>query len=156
MSNFAFRPVITAIAAKLKPIKKIHRVQDVDQITESIPPADLPLLMIYPNSISGDTLGSTQMSTFGGSANQIPVVVEDAIITCDIYIAQVGANLAESIKDLTEVFDDVLEVVRAETTQPYWGSDLIKSYQWDMERGIIEYAKVSYFTITLTLTIREF
>lgn len=136
----------------------IKRVQSVDEITESIPEMDMPLLMVYPQAWGADTGGETQKSSFGSS----PLIQASPVYVADVYIPS-KSGIAESFGVLVNVADEIDLLIEAQTTLPLFGvladdgiTKAIKSFQWTGERVTLEYASVNYDGIRYTFTMSIF
>lgn len=135
----------------------IKRVQSVDEITESIPEGDMPLLMTYPQSWGADTGGDTHKSSFGGS----PLIQASPVYVADVYIPSKG-SIAESFGLLVTIADQCDLLIEAQTEPTLFSvlddanNPAIKSFSWTGERVTLEYAGVNYPGIRYTFTMSIF
>lgn len=144
------------ITETFRSIPELRTVYDIDQILDSIPPNDMPLLMVYPNETTADEQSGTQMTTFGGGAIR-PIQVEGIVIACDVYIGtQGGLPVLDAITSMLKIWDAVNEKVRLQTIKPYFGDVQIKAFSWTLERSTLIYNQKPYWGLTLELTITEF
>lgn len=134
----------------------IIRSQSVDEITESVPPGDTPLLMIYPQSWGADTGGDTQKTTFSGS-----VIQSSPVYNADIFIPKKG-SIKESFGLLVQVADECDLLIEAQKSPTLFGildsanKPAIESFSWTGERVTIEYAGETYAGIRYTFTMSVF
>lgn len=134
----------------------IVRSQSVDEITESVPPGDMPLLMVYPQSWGADVGGDTQKSTFTGS-----VIQSSPVYHADIFIPKKG-SIKDSFGLLVQVADECDLLIEAQKSPTLFGvldsasNPAIKSFGWTGERVTIEYAGENYAGIRYSFTLRIF
>ena len=156
MTQLDERQLCSDIAETFREVANLNRVQDVDEITDTIPEGDMPLLMVYPATTEGDAFGGTQMSSFGGGINR-PVQVETCVIDVDIYIGRItGMPFQEAMDLLFQVWAAVKTIVRNQTVKPYFNNAQIQSFQWSMERGTLSFSGADYYGFTLQLSFTEF
>lgn len=156
MTQLNIKTLCNNISNTFRAMKLTTIIYDIDEIKDNIPPDDMPLLMVYPETSEGDTTGSTQQTTFGGGANR-PVQNEEATINVDIYVETIGGKpINEWLPNLIDAWDEVLTFIRAQTIQPYFGDEQIKAYQWDIARVELKYSGQSFSGIQVSLSIREF
>lgn len=156
MAQIEIAPLCTAISDRFRGVAPLRRIEDATEITETIPPGDMPLLIVYPESHEAATNSGTQMNTFGGGANR-PVIQEEPLIHVDVYLGLIGqANLAEVLGKMMECWDAMANVFRSETVQPYFGYEHIKSFQWSISRVELRFAGNRYWGMSGELTIRSF
>lgn len=134
----------------------IKRKQSMDEITESVPEGDTPLLMVYNQSWGADTGGDTHKSTFTGS-----VIQSSPIYVADIFVPKKG-SIAESFGLLVQIADECDLLIEAEKIPTLFGvldsasKPAIKSFSWTGERVTIEYAGTNYAGIRYTFTMSIF
>jgi len=156
MTQLDVKTLCLNITETFRVVPELKVIQDINDITDSIPPGDMPLLMVYPNETEGSSSSETQGKTFGGGANR-PVQIEDTTISIDVYIGIAGGvPLRDILAQLIDVWNALNEIIRAQTIQPYFGDSQIKSFQWTMTRSELRFAGVPHYGISIDLSVREF
>lgn len=157
MATVTHLAICDGIRTTLGAAAGIKRIQSVDEITESIPEGDMPLLMTYVQSWGADTGGDTQKSSFGSS----PLIQSSPVYVADVYIPSKG-SIAESFGVLVTIADQCDLLIEAQVGITLFGvldsasNAAIKSFSWSGERVTLEYADVNYPGIRYTFTMSIF
>lgn len=152
MATWTLTTINTSIENTLATATGITRSQDLSELTENIPEMDLPLLMVYPQTIELVANSSTMKNTFGSS----PAQQHKPLYHCDVYIAPVGGVLRDIIPTLVTTWQNVLDVFKAQTEAPFFGDSAIKAFSVTSERIILDYSQQSYHGIRFAITVTIF
>lgn len=158
MAVYSIASINTAIEETLATATGIQRAQDLAEITDQIPDADMPLLQVYPDSWSGAANSGTHQNTFGGKGtNTTSIKVREWTFIADIYVAR-HAVFGEAMVKLATIAAALQDVLDAQEVTPLFGdaSEAIKSFQYSAERVTFEYSQAKYLGIRITLTLMMF
>ncbi len=155
MATWTFTTLNTSIENTLATATGITRAQDLDEISESIPNADMPLLMVYPDNWASATDSQTNKNTFGGVVDD-PLQRKSIVFNVDVYIAQVGAKFSESMVSYATIAQAITDVLNAELLKPLFSDAAIENFTWSAERVVLNYSNVDYIGIRFTITLEIF
>jgi hypothetical protein len=155
--NYDITQLNTALVDTLQTASGIKVGQDLDQITEQIPNADMPLIQVYPESWSSPSDSDTNVNTFGGGGFGSSPVIQRLPITfnCDVYVTQI--NIVAVMMPLYAITAQAInEVLAAQTLKPLFGHPAIQAFTWEGERAVFQYSEVSYLGIRYTIDLEIF
>lgn len=154
MATYTIASICTNIHETFEEIAEINRVFNYDEIPDSIPNMDLPLIMVYPNLISPMSGGSeTQVFSFGGGSTKM--AIKEFVFIADLFVKQ-RANFNESLIALVPLAQIVLDKVEAQPTRAPFGDEAISSFQFEGERSVINYGDADYDCVRYTISVRVF
>jgi hypothetical protein len=140
MANVTLGAIVDAVEGVLDDATTLARSQTYDELTESIPPGDMPLLQVYPEGNPGVAVGgTTDRTSFGGG-----VRVQQYVIHADYYARQ-RSHIDEDMKALVDGIDAMEAVLVTENLKPYFGlsddagNDAIESFNWSWSRVTFVY-----------------
>lgn len=129
---------------------------DATQMKEAIPPGDLPLLQVYPQSGNTDSgQGNNDRTGFGAAVRQTQVVyIAD-------YYARQRSHLGEDMEALLDGLDAITDVLNAVTNvAEAFEQDGLQGFFWSWERVTFVYGDNEqaprYVGIRFTLTFTIF
>lgn len=158
MAVYTIASINTAIEETLAAAAGLNRSQDMSEITDQIPDADMPLLQVYIDAWSGAANSGTHQNTFGGKGtNTVSVKAKEWVYIADIYVGRL-AIFGEKLALLATIASALQDILDAQQTAPFFGDDsgAIKSFQYNAERVTLEYSQVKYLAIRITLTLQLF
>ncbi len=144
--------ICNAIESTLGAATGISRSQSYDELTEGLPPGDLPLLQVYPETGEADVAGATDRSTFRAGVRQTELV-----IVADLYARQ-RSHIGEDMAALVDGVDAVIDVLEAQDTKNYFGLAGVQAVRWRFERVTFVYGdpQLPYVGARFYLTVRVF
>lgn len=144
--------ICDAIESTLGAATGITRSQSYDELTEGMPPGDLPLLQVYPEAGEADITGTTDRSSFRGGVRQT-----ELIIIADLYAHQ-RSHMGEDMEILVDGIDAFIDVMEAQDTKDYFGLAGLQAFHWRFERVTFVYGnpQLPYVGARFYLTIRIF
>jgi hypothetical protein len=151
MTAYTLTTLNTSIETTLATATGIIRSQDIDEISEQIPNADLPLLMVYPQSWGSAKDSDTNKNTFGGS--QTPLQIMSPIFHADVYVAPVGQKISETMALYATIAQAITDVLNAQQLKPLFADSAIENFTWDAEKVVINYSNVDYVGIRFTINL---
>lgn len=153
MTTFTLASLNTAIESTLVAATGIKRGMDaaLGELIENIPEGDMPLIQVYPSQWSIAANSSTQKNTFGAS----PVIQRTFVFNVDVYVS--GRQLlGENLQTMITLASALSAVLDAQQTKTPFGTDAIKSFQYEAQRGVINFSGKDYQVIQYTLTVEVF
>ncbi len=153
MATWTFTTLNTSIETTLAAATGINRAQDLDELSENIPEADMPLLMVYPESWASATDSETNKNSFGGG--QTPVQRMSPLFNVDVYISRL-TKFSEAMTDYATIAQAITDVLNAEQLRPLFADEAIQNFTWTAERVVINYSNVDYLAIRFTITLEIF
>lgn len=153
--QYNLKELNTALITTFAASTAINQAQDLPDLTEQIPDADMPLIQIYPNGASSALESETIQNTFGGTIGQKPVQRLPFTFNIDVYIGQ-RSLLAENMGLYVEVFQIMNDILNGQTLKPLFGHPAIQAFTWEGERVIITYSNVNYLAIRYTIDLEVF
>jgi hypothetical protein len=151
MTTITIRQMCEAVQTTLGAAAHLKKTQTYRELSEGI--HDTPLLQIYWESLEQDTVNTgTERTTFRGGTRQTEVV-----IYCDLY-ARPRSDLAEGMDKTAVVGEELITILEAQDTKPYFGLTGIKAFHWRMERAVFSYGneETKFDGARLILTMRVF
>jgi len=144
--------ICDAIESTLGAATGITRSQSYDELTESIPTGDTPLLQVYPETVRANATGETDRSSFRGGVRQTEIV-----ILADLY-AQQRRHMGEDMEALVDGIDAIIDVIEDQDTKSYFGLAGIQAFSWRGERVTFVYgdAQQPYVGMRFYFTLRIF
>jgi hypothetical protein len=142
--------IADAITATLGAATGISVDHSYNQLTEGIPPGDLPLLQVYWENIDCDADVLTERTTF-----QAHVRTKTITYHADIHCRQ-RSKISEDMKKTLEIADAVIDVLETQNVKPYFNQDGIKAFDWRADRVIFDYGGALYMGIRFYITIYVF
>jgi hypothetical protein len=133
MSSVAIRDIVTSVASTLIKVGIDVRVQNTEEITESIP--QTPLIQVYAEKGRTDSGGSTDRASFGAKVRRRAITIH-----IDIYGRQrsmIGQDLAVAMDTL----DLAIDQMEQEKQAPFFGNPFIREMSWSWERVVFEYGE---------------
>jgi len=152
MASYTLATLNTAIETTLATATGITRSQDLSEISESIPVADMPLLMVYPQTWTPQET-DTAKNTFGGSGTAIHYKV--FTFRVDIYIAHIS-KVAQAITSSVTVAQAINDVLDAQQNKPLFGDSAIQNFRWSANRLALEYSNQIYAGLRYELELDVF
>jgi len=155
MATYDVKAINTAIATTFKSISAIETVQDLHQLTENIPDQDVPLVQVYPDgwgNVSTDS--ETQQITFGGGG-VTRVIQHDWTHIADVYISK-KSRFGEAMVAWAEISQAVMDKLDALDPDSPFGSQAIRSFQYDGERVVINSSNEDWLVCRITIVVRIF
>jgi hypothetical protein len=143
--------ICDAVRDTLKAAPSIQRWQSYDEMTESIP--DTPLCQVYPEEGTTDpTSNAADRTTFKAGVRQ-----SDIVIHVDLY-GHRRANLAEDMGTAFACTDELITILEAQDTKPYFGLVGLKAFAWSWKRQTFVYddPNVKYSGARFVLRFRIF
>lgn len=148
----------TAIKDTLQAATGLLTARDYDELQEGIHAADMPLLQVWP--VEGNTDaggGTTDRTTFGAVRRQALTA-----FNADVYVRQ-RSHIGEDIGALVPMIDNVIAVLEAQQTEPYFGlgtdwTGYIKNFRWRWEYVSFRYGadELPYVGVRFTLEFITF
>lgn len=132
--------ITDAIETKLGAATGMVRSESYDELSEGIPPGDMPLLQVYFESIDFD------WKTFQGAIQELPILLH-----ADVFCRQ-RSNIAEDIAKVVDMADAVVNVLQAEKHPPFFGQHGIRDMKWRADRVTFDYAGALYAGIRFYIT----
>lgn len=118
-----------AVATTLGAAASIVRTQSYDELTESYPPGDLPLMQVYPESGEQDPFsGQTAQSSFRGVTR-----VTEVLLHVDVP-CRARSHLGLDMASVLSVVGEVVTILEAQKVKPYFGQDRIMGFRWQWQR----------------------
>jgi hypothetical protein len=127
----------TAVRDTLGAAASIVQAQAGREISESVP--DTPMMQVYLQKYQGSTNSNTDRTTFrGGKRHKLYAV------NVDVYV-HTRSTLGDEMALLETVLDELIDILEAQDTQPYFGLAVISAFKVnDIERAIIENANQEF------------
>ena len=105
--------------------------QSYNELTEGI--IDVPMLQVYWESATQDPSGGSAQSSFRGAIRQTHVVIR-----VDLYATQ-RSDMAEDMSKVVTVTEELITILEAQDSRPYFGLDGIKAFSWLAVRANFTY-----------------
>jgi hypothetical protein len=138
-----------AVADTLADAASLGSTQSYNEITEGA--VDLPSLQVFPLSFAEDSSGGeTDRKTF-----QAGVRVKDIGIRINVFAA-IRQNLAENMTAYVTLMDELIDIIEAQDTKPYFGLEGIKSFRWNFEHVIFEHGAMKIVGAQLDIVLGVF
>ncbi len=131
MTAISIAQICNAVESTLSTAAGLVRTQSYDELTEGM--QDAPTLQVYPESGLQDPMGNADRTTFKAGVRQTELVVH-----ADLYARQ-RSNLGEDMAKLVTVLDQLITILEAQDTKPYFGLTGIKAFAWSWSRVIFQY-----------------
>ncbi len=142
------------IAATLATVSGIERVQSYNELTDGLPPGDLPIVQVWPDGGGGDDTGNTDRHTLRGG-----VRVLDATVNADLY-AHKRTQLGENMGDYVTLCDAIISKIEEQDTKPYFGVTGLQSFKWSWRYATFTFSPLgetgSYTGARFTFVCRIF
>jgi len=138
----------TAIKTTLEAAAGLTRSQDFNELTEGM--ADTPTLQVYFESWEAVET-TTERSTMRGGVEQVSIVFH-----ADVLGAPRGPDLGEEMARLQPVVDQIIDILQAQKTKPYFGLVGIRAMHWSANRVLIDYNGELFIACRFIITIRVF
>jgi hypothetical protein len=140
----------TAIKTTLGAAAGLTRSQDFNELTEGM--ADTPTLQVYFESWENDiSSASTDRTSFKGGIEQCQIV-----FNADVLGAARGPDLGEEMGRLQPVVDQIIDILQAQKTKPYFNLVGIRAFHWSANRVLIDYNGELFIACRFILTVRVF
>lgn len=134
MGSLSLAEAISAIHDTLKVATGIVRTQDFDKLTEGMPPGDLPLFQVYPESGVVSRGSDSDRHTFGAGVRQW-----EWVIHVDVYGSrrkELGQDMGRLVAAIDAIDDELAKQTAAGSR---FGEIGIKSFEWEWSRVIFKY-----------------
>lgn len=138
MTTLTIASICQNIADELADLTGFKAVSDYSEITESIPPTDLPLLQVYPEAYDPDPARPTERTAFQGNVKWQRLVVH-----LDHYPQQ-RSQMGEDFSAMVEGLDTIEQALSNQQTPPFFSTSGIKSFDWSWSRKIFRYSTSLY------------
>lgn len=157
MAAYNFKTVNTAIVTTIKGISLIKEVQDIDDLTETIPDQDTPLAQVYPDGwANASEESTTQIITFGGGSDSKSGLRQHSWThIVDIYVNK-RSRFSEAMSLWSDIAQAVIEKIDDQPANAPFGSSAIKSYQYAGERVIVGISNEDWLVCRVTIVMRLF
>lgn len=147
MPSITYGQVCDAVATTLGAAAGLVRVESFDELREGL--NDLPVLRVWPEAAEGDSFsGRNDRTTFRGGSR-----VQEAEIVCDVPCRQ-RSQLDEDSQATVELADQLVTILEAQDTKPYFGLAGIKGFRWRWERTVFQVGTGDGMTQYLGLRLR--
>ena len=134
MPSITIQQMCDAVATTLAAATGLNTVQSVNQLSEGLGRADLPLLQVYWQSLVMDAQAGTDRAAYQGG-----VRYKLFTLRLDLYAAQ-RVDMQENMADVVAMVDNILGVFEVQNTKPYFALAGIKAFRLDSaERVVLEY-----------------
>lgn len=137
-----------ALDATLGAAASLATHQSYDELTESI--NEPPLLQVYWESIAPAGT-ETDRSTYQAGIRHTALVFH-----ADLYAAHRSGNIGQEMKVALPIADEIVAILEAQDTKPFFGLVGVKTYAWRAERATFEYAGAMYLGIRFVITLGIF
>lgn len=127
----------TAVRDTLGAAASIVQAQAGRDISESVP--DTPMMQVYLQRFQLSANSQTGTTTFrGGKRHKLYA------LNVDVYVHP-RSTLGDEMEKLETVLDELITILEAQDTKPYFGLDAIDAFKVnDIERVVIENATFQY------------
>jgi hypothetical protein len=152
MGSITIAAINDAIATTLYTATGMRRKQSYDELTESLQPADLPLLQVYFESITCDPSGATDRTTFQAG-------VRHKVLTfhADVYGKIRGSGIGEEMKAALDICDAIVDVLENQDTNYFGlGLDDVRAFSWEANRAAFNYGKHTYIGFRFIITVHVY
>lgn len=142
--------IVDNVAETLRLVDTLARVMAPSELTENIP--DVPLIQVYPETGQTDARSNTDRTTFRAG-----VRVSDVVVNVDVYARQ-RSHIGEDMAAVMLYMDEVINVLEAQKTSPYFNTHAIKAFSWTWQRTTFAYGDpaTNYVGIRFVLTLTVF
>lgn len=143
--------IADAIVATLGAASSIRRTQSYDELSEGMPPGDLPLLQVYWQDWTMEVPGDTDRTTFVGGMR-----THELTFHADLYAAQLG-NIDENFEQMHDTVEELIQIFEEQDVKPYFGLDGIQAWSVTADRATFPYEGTEHtyvgarFFITVTV-----
>ena len=139
------------IASTLSTATGILTTKSFDEITTAIPADQCPRIQAYLDAIRNSPQSNqTQQVSFQGGVQSL-----DLPVFVDLY-ARKRSYIWLDMKAMIESADALTDVIQAQLTKPYFGTQEIQNFSWSFQRGVMQYGKSLYMGGRFTITVRIF
>lgn len=158
MGYYDLKTVNTAIentlAAGVQAINPdlLKRSQDLDELSDNIPEADMPLLQVVPATWSSGNFSQTHNQSFGGQGTDSAVFKpKEWVFDVFVYVSTLS-KIKVGMNRLATVAAAITEVLDAQDKAPLFGEEAIQSFVYTAERANINYSGVDLLVIRWSIT----
>jgi hypothetical protein len=130
----------------------LRRRQSYSELTESLQPADLPLLQVYFESISCDPSGATDRTSFQAA-------IRHKVLTfhADVYGKQRGPSIGEEMEAAIDACNAIVDVLETQNTDYFGlGTDNIRAFSWEANRAVFNYGKHNYIGFRFIIIVHVY
>jgi hypothetical protein len=153
MSQLTIRSILTTVLdTVMEGVTLAPSGQTLESMTEGM--QDVPAIQCYFEELAQDPSGETDRTTFRGGVRQTNLTIH-----LDVYARQ-RSQLGEDISAVTDIADEVIAVLEAQDTKPYFGVTGLKAFSWTAQRVTFAYGsepgQIQYAGIRFILVFRIF
>jgi hypothetical protein len=121
-------------------------------LTESIP--ETPLIQVYFEELTQSKNSQNDRISFKTTNN--PIIRQTGFIFhVDVY-AKARANIGEDIAKVSEVADEVMDILDKEERKPFFNTEGIKAFSYTASRVVFQYNRTKYAGIRFILDLTVF
>ena len=146
MATYSLGTLSKAVGTTLSAAACVARLEQYDDLSEGMP--DRQTLQVYPDRNLGTTFDTdTHKRTL-----KTKHTGKEYEILADFYVrprSQIAEGMDEFV-DACDDFEDILDVQDC----PNFGRSEIRSFRWNWDRVIFEYASAQYVGLRIYITIR--
>ena len=146
MAVYSLGDLSKAIGTTLSAAACVQRLEQYDELTEGMP--DRGTLQVYPDQNIG--------TSFDSDTHKLTIktkhTIKEYIIICDFYVRP-RSQIAEGMDEFVDAVDDFENILDVQDC-PNFGRGEIRSFRWNWDRVIFEYAGAQYVGLRIYVTIR--
>lgn len=143
-----------AILDTLSGASGIQTVQQISGIKEHMPEADLPAIQCFPTQWS-KVGGDTQQTTFGTFGSETPVQQYNVTYSVRVFV-EPYAHIGQAMNRYVTIADALNAVFEQQTGAEPFGTAKIRSFVYEAEHVVFEYADQRIIGIQYQVNVRQF
>ncbi len=146
MAIYSIGTLSKAIGTTLSAAASVQRLEQYDELTEGMP--DRGTLQVYPDQNLG--------TSFDSDTHKLTLktrhTIKEYVILADFYVRP-RSQIAEGMDEFVQAADDFEDILDVQDC-PNFGRAEIRSFRWNWDRVIFDYAGEQYVGIRMFITIR--
>lgn len=146
MAIYSLGDLSKAIGTTLSAAAVVQRLEQYDGLSEGMP--DKGVLQVYPDQNIGTSFDSdTHKLTL-----QTKHTIKEYTCLADFYVRP-RSQIAEGMDEFVQAVDDFEDILDVQDC-PNFGRNEIRSFRWNWDRVIFDYAGDQYVGLRIFITIR--